>query len=341
MSIKRIGFACKWIDNLTQINGAKPTDDCKQYTTGSTTVAWLKRQTKDVAEQKLWDLMVQNIESIQKLVSRVSKLEPSLRMVRLGSDILPVYTHLDWNYFWKRPDVVAYAVTHFAIIGAIAREHAVRLSFHPGQFCCVVSENPNIVARSLEELEYHAAMVQMMGFGLSKLDFKINVHLSGKLGVDGFDTAWHQMSPVLRNCLTLENDEYQASLDVLIKLKHRVGIVLDIHHHFINSDEYITAIDPRIEQIVESWQGQRPTIHYSQSKDEFISMFANTMPLKSDLLIIANCSKLRSHSVGYSHTMLNNWALTHLSWANIMCESKSKNIGSFDLHSQARIKGIV
>ena len=59
--IKRIGFACKWIDHPEQIKGIKPTDDCKKYNTGATTVAWLNRQTKEIAEQKLWDLMVQNI----------------------------------------------------------------------------------------------------------------------------------------------------------------------------------------------------------------------------------------------------------------------------------------
>jgi hypothetical protein len=65
--MKRIGFACKWIDFPHQTDGVKVTDDCKQYNQNTTTVAWLNRQTRDVAEQKLWDLMVQNIESIRKL----------------------------------------------------------------------------------------------------------------------------------------------------------------------------------------------------------------------------------------------------------------------------------
>ena len=46
LMIKRIGFACKWIDGPSQIDGIKQTDNCKQYNTGSTTVAWLNRQTK-------------------------------------------------------------------------------------------------------------------------------------------------------------------------------------------------------------------------------------------------------------------------------------------------------
>jgi len=69
--IKRIGFACKWIDHPSQVDGIKPNDDAKQYNTGGTTITWLNRQTKDVAEQKLWDIMVQNIEATRRLVERV------------------------------------------------------------------------------------------------------------------------------------------------------------------------------------------------------------------------------------------------------------------------------
>ena len=108
----RIGFACKWIDGPSQINGIKQKDTAKQYNVGTTTVAWLNRQTREVAEQRLWDLMVGNIEAVRRLVEKVGDLDEHLRMVRLGSDILPVYTHGDWSYFWHRPDVIAYCEQH-------------------------------------------------------------------------------------------------------------------------------------------------------------------------------------------------------------------------------------
>jgi hypothetical protein len=85
---KRIGFACKWIDRPDQVDGIKPKDDCKRYNTGTTTVAWLNRQTREVAEQKLWDLMKQNIEATRLLVQRVGELDNGLRMVRLSAEQL-------------------------------------------------------------------------------------------------------------------------------------------------------------------------------------------------------------------------------------------------------------
>jgi UV DNA damage repair endonuclease len=331
---KRIGFACKWIDDASQVDGIKPTDPAKIYNTGSTTVAWLNRQTRDVAEQKLWDLMVQNISSIERLVERVGELDENLRMVRLSSDILPVYTESTWCGYWRRSDVRLYAERAFARVGAVARERDVRLSFHPGQFCCVVSDNPDVVDRSIEELEYHTDMIRWMGYGQSFQDFKCNVHLSGRLGVDGFDAAWQYMSPELRNCLTLENDEYQKNVDELIKLKDKVAIVLDIHHHLISDSEYISATDDRIKHIQDSWRGVRPVIHYSQSREEYIGAYLDCIPEMFTLLEHTKKAKLRAHSDFYNNRHINAWALTHLEWADIMAESKSKNLGSLQLFNQ-------
>ena len=84
---KKIGFACKWIDYPSQVDGIKPKDNAKEYNTRSTTVRWLNNQTKEVAEQRLWDLMVHNIESSRKLVERIGGLDEHLRMVRLSSGL--------------------------------------------------------------------------------------------------------------------------------------------------------------------------------------------------------------------------------------------------------------
>jgi UV DNA damage repair endonuclease len=278
--------------------------------------------------------MVGNINSIKSLVERVGSFEQNLRMVRLGSDILPVFTHNDWSYFWRRPDVISYCESHFRSVGDIARNTGTRLSFHPGQFCCIVSDNDEIVNRSIEELEYHTDMIRYMGYGKSKLDFKLNIHLSGRRGVEGFDVAWNKMSPELRNCLTLENDEYQKGVDDLLLLKDKVGIVLDIHHHLIKEGEYIQINDPRIQQVIDSWQGVRPTLHYSQSREEYIGKFSDCIPTMTEMLTVTNKSKLRAHSDFYSNKKINEWALTHLEWADIMAESKGKNLASTELFNQ-------
>jgi UV DNA damage repair endonuclease len=224
----------------------------------------------------------------------------------------------------------------FAPIGETARKHGVRLSFHPGQFCCIVSDNEKVVNNSITELEYHADMVRMMGYGSKKLEFKINVHLSGRGGSSKFHDAFNRLSPELRNCLTLENDEYQAGLDDILVLADSVGIVLDIHHHFIKTGEYISAEDDRIKRVIDSWQGVRPTIHYSLSReDELVNHNTHSLP-NLNLLLESGYKKqkLRAHSDMMWNKAANQWAKTHWEWADVMVEAKNKNLASFALYQE-------
>lgn len=326
--MKKIGFACKYVDKTK--TGIEP---IKELNMGATTVAWLGRQTRQAAEKKLWEIAMHNLTATYNLIKRVGTLDEHLRMVRIGSDVIPMFTHDLYRDFWQDPSRIKIIEQNLYKIGQAAIAADIRLSFHPGQFVCISSDRDDVVTRSLEELEYHADMARFMGYGKSKLDFKINVHVSGRRGIAGFDAAWQRMSPELRNCLTLENDEYQQGLDDLLLLKDKVGIVLDVHHHWIKTGEYIQANDPRIAQVLESWCGIRPTFHYSQSKTELISACVG-MPDMNTMLQTTTKSKLRAHSEFYTNKDVNTWALTHLEWGDMMAESKAKNLASRELFDQ-------
>ena len=330
----RIGFACKWIDRSDQVNGISVKDDAKKYNTGSTTVSWLNRQSREIAEQKLWDLMVQNIESTRLLVERVSELDPHLRMVRLSSDILPCYTHADYSGYWMDAGVVSYAEKEFARIGAHARLHGVRLSFHPGQFTVLASSNPGIVDRSIEEFEYHANMAEWMGYGQTFQDLKINVHIAGREGPAGIRSAYGRLSPVARSCITIENEENSWGLNDCLTISDIVPIVLDIHHHFIREGEYIQPGDDRVRRVIDSWRGTRPTLHYSCSREDIL-VGHDTLVAPDMTKLLAEGykkQKLRAHSDFMWNEANNKWALTHLEWADVMVEAKGKNLASFKLY---------
>lgn len=332
--IKKIGFACKFseLDKKGQITSIP------ELNTGSTTVAWLDRQTKDVAEQKLWDLMVQNIESTRKLIERVGKLDFHLRMVRISSDILPVYTHGTWGYFWLRPDVLAYAEKHFQEVGDQARKCGVRLSFHPGQFTVLASDNPEIVRRSVEEFEYHADMIRWMGYGQTFQDFKCNVHIAGRAGYQGIIDVYPKLSVEARNTITIENEEMKHGLDDCLNLVGTLPIVLDIHHHWIREGHYINLKDARVARILDSWRGVRPTLHYSVSREDVLTAHPNDIvPNHTELLEQGyKKSKMRAHSDFYWNTACNDWALSFLDEFDIMCEAKGKNLASFALYERAK-----
>jgi len=332
--IKRIGFACKYM-HPDQTQKKKLLEEIQRpLNTRSTTVAWLNRQTREVAEQRLWDIMVHNIQSYENLIRYVGGLPNELRIVRLGSDVLPVYTEPTWSYFWRKPDVRQYCENHFAHVGATARELDVRLSMHPGQFTVLASDNPDIVNRSIEEFEYHVDVIRWMGYGKSFQDFKCNVHISGRKGPQGIIDALPRLSPEARNTITIENDEMSWGIDASLELADHLALVLDIHHHWVNSGEYIQPTDDRVSRIVDSWRGVRPVIHYSVSREDLlVGHDENTLPNMEELLEQGfKKAKLRAHSDFMWNSAVNDWALSFNDLADIMVESKAKNLASIGLY---------
>jgi UV DNA damage endonuclease len=259
-------------------------------------------------------------------------------MVRLSSDLLPVYTHMDWSYFWRRSDVIAYAERAFGQVGQLARDLGVRLSFHPGQFTVLASANPGIVERSIEEFEYHNDMIRWMGYGKTFQDFKCNVHISGKQGPEGIKQALKRLSPEARNTITIENDEMTWGIDASLELVDHCALVLDVHHHFIKTGEYIDVNDDRFSRIIDSWRGVRPVIHYSVSREDLLTEHGSDVKPDLELLLEQGYKKqkLRAHSDFYWNQAVNDWALTFLERADMMCESKAKNLASFSVANRAK-----
>ena len=333
----KIGFACKYL-HPDQTQKKKLLEDIQRpLNTRSTTVQWLNRQTRDVAEERLWDIMVHNIQSYYNLVQYVSTLPTELQMVRLGSDCLPVYTHPEWSYYWQKADVIAYCQQHLIKVGDLARKHNIRLSMHPGQFTVLASDNPDIVNRSIEEFEYHADLIRYMGYGKTWQDFKCNVHISGRQGPAGIKAVLPKLSTEARNTLTIENDENSWGLDASLELEKEVALVVDIHHHWVHSaGEYITPSDDRIKRVIDSWRGIRPACHYSISRENYI--VDHPIDVKPDYTKLLESGykkgKLRGHSDYYWNKPVNEWAWTFTEDFDIQCESKMKNLASIKFYNE-------
>lgn len=319
--MQRVGFACK-INKSPGI--ADPNLNIK-----STTVTWLTNATKRDAYNKLETLALYNVNTLLKQVEWVGALPPQQRMFRISSDILPCYTHPVAQGFYSSPDIIKVLEHVFSNVGKRARDLDVRLSFHPGQFCVLASENPQTVLNSIEEFEYHANMIRWMGYGQQFQDFKCNVHVGGKLGPEGIIAALKRLSPEARNTITIENAEFTWQLEHSLQLKDHLALVLDVHHHWIATGEYIDPSDSRIQQVIESWRGVRPTIHLSCSREEHCEEFQDPslLPDLEDLMQLGlTKQKLRAHSDFYWNMAVNDWAKTHMQWADIMLESKEKNL---------------
>jgi UV DNA damage endonuclease len=327
----RIGFCCKWLNDPSECGGMKVNAKDRDLNGRSTTMRWL-REHKDEAEQRQWDIMNHNTAAAVRMIERVATLPPERRMVRLGSEMLQGYTEPSWIDWWQRPEIQSHLEKIFAPIGETARRLGVRLSFHPGQFCVLASEADEIVERSILEFEYHADMARWMGYGSSWHDhgFMINVHLSGKGGAAKFRRTLNRLSPEARNLITIENDEMTNGLDQVLEIADVASIVLDVHHHWINSGEYIVPTDPRARRVIDSWRGIRPGMHYSVSRED--CLVGHDPLVRPDLATLLAAGykkqKLRAHSDFMWNQACNNWISYFSPEWDIEVEAKGKNLAS-------------
>ena len=334
--MKRIGFACKWLDDPSEVKGMKVNAANRELNGRSTTMRWLREHPLE-AEQRQYDIMNHNTAAAVKMIERIATLPPERRMVRLGSEMLAGYTEKDWIVWWQRKEVQDHLERIFAPVGEAARKHDVRISFHPGQFCVLASESEEIRDRSVQEFEYHADMARWMGFGKTFQDMKINVHISGKQGPAGIRESLKRLSPEARNCITIENDEMSWGVDASIELVKDCALVLDIHHHWIRTGEYMDPTDDRVKRIIDSWRGVRPVCHYSVSREDVLIDHVKDVAPDHALLLEQGYKKqkMRAHSDWYWNQPVTDWALGFWENFDIMCESKGKNLASEQVYNRA------
>ena len=339
MTLGKVGFACKYM-HPDQTQKKKILEEIQRpLTERSTTIRWLNNQHRDVACQRLWDIMEHNAQAVYNLVEYVGNLPEQQRMVRLGSNQLPAATHPDWRWFWQQPDVVAYAAKYYGRAGELAKQLGVRVSMHPGQFVVLASDTPEIVERSVEEFEYHANIIRWMGYGQKWQDFKCNVHISGRQGPAGIKAILPRLSTEARNCITIENDENKWGIDSSLELEKDVALVLDIHHHWCNTrGEYIMPNDDRVKRVIDSWRGVRPAMHYSVSQEYLLA--GHDVNVKPDFATLETQghkkAKLRAHSNFMWNNAVNEWAGTFRKDFDIMVEAKAKNLASIPFEEMTR-----
>jgi UV DNA damage endonuclease len=339
ITTKRIGFACKF----AEINKKGEIASVEGLNTGGTTLAWAKRNTRSTVEQKIIDVAKTNITNTHALIKKVATLPEPLRMLRITSDMLSFYTQEDYTDFWHSQNTQDSLARWFAPLGETARANNVRLSFHPDQFVVLASDRDEVVNKSIEEFEYHADMVRWMGYGKQFQDFKTNVHISGRRGPQGIREVYGRLSPEARNTLTLENEEYTHGLTDCLSLSDLVPTVMDIHHNWIREGTYIDCNDDLAKKVIDSWRGIRPTLHYSVSREDVLTQHPRHILPDHGALITEgyNKQKLRAHSDFYWNDAVNDWALTFLDNFDMMCESKAKNLASYQLYERAKTNGII
>ncbi len=189
---------------------------------------------------------------------------------RVNSRILPLVTHPGVGYRLEALDRSGALAQSFREIGALAKAHGIRLSFHPDQFIVLGSVREPVVQASLAELEYQAHVAEWLG--AEQLTLHGGGAPDGKApALERFRRGFARLSERARSRIALENDDRIYTVEDLLPVCRKEGIplVYDVHHHRCLPDRLSVA--EATDASARTWKERTPWAHLSSPRGGYRS----------------------------------------------------------------------
>lgn len=213
-----------------------------------------------------YELAAKNLQDLKKIIEWNEKNK--IKLYRMSSDMFPFATHPE---YYREYDLSQFSDT-LSQIGALANNLGHILTFHPGQFTQLSSHRPEVVEKSIVEIDFHAKIMDIMGLGPQSI---IVIHGGSKNGgkdvaLQRFKESYMKLSKSSQMRLVIENCEMAYSIEDLLPFSQetQIPIVLDYHHHNINSGSQKLSLYDLTCKVIEVWKQRSliPVFHISESK---------------------------------------------------------------------------
>ena len=235
---------------------------------GVTTNRSLKKATLDKKGLEYCsELAVQNIRDLEKYLHW--NVENNILFFRMSSNMIPWGNKVDWFNF-KDFDEIKEVLKR---CGDYAKQHGLRLTMHPGQYCILTSPHQHVIDNSVSDLKMHSDIMNLMELSETPYN-KINIHMGAAYGdkvaaAKTFLKNFKLLPDDIKSRLTIENDDkavMYSTQDLYDLIYQEIGIpiVYDVHHHKFcmggQTDEEAMKL------AATTWGEIKPIIHYSESK---------------------------------------------------------------------------
>jgi UV DNA damage endonuclease len=212
------------------------------------------------------ELVVLNLEDTIKVLKY--NIKNKIKVYRMSSDSFPWMSHYTFSNLPNFTKIQRLLLQ----IGNIVKENDLRVSYHPGQFNVLGSEKEDVVLKTIDELDKHAELMDLMGLDQSTY-YPINIHLnvttpSHELAAERFCTNFYRLKDSTKSRLTIENDDKpsQYSVKMLYDMVHKVigiPIVVDSLHYACHTDNM--SWEDTLTLGLSTWT-TKPLCHHSSSK---------------------------------------------------------------------------
>jgi UV DNA damage endonuclease len=232
----------------------------------------------DVRRDRPWPHLSVSLAYLRDLLCYLR--DNDLHMYRMHSGLAPHVADPE------APDVsaqIAECALELTMLGDMARQNDIRLSFHPYSIVTLDALNEDQVLRSAAYLQSQTAMLDAMQLGP---EATIVVHVGGvydnlAASCERFVHRYERLPEAVQQRLALENDDHRFSHADVWAIHQQCGVrlVFDNLHHLVHNPAHV-PMRQALEQSLATWSAEvTPKVHFSTPRTEARS-FENTTRLK-------------------------------------------------------------
>lgn len=287
----------------------------------------------------LQETVIANISALATTLGYIKTLPSSMRMFELPSYLLPLLNHPTHYLIYQDALFLKTIKARLLVLGDYARQHGIKLSIRPENNVPIDTSSTTRISQAVAEIEACAFLATALGYGVKKLDFSIVTTLESSDARTNIKAVYSQLTLTSKAMLVIANTA-TTDIEVVADIaeKFHLGIVLDVHAHWVRTGSYITMKHSCIERIKESWSPLDPTLIYANSNKEVLAQAGHDCSLSRPDMekLTANGalpSTLRRSSDKLTNVALNGWVLNFSDDFDIMCYSRTHNMAADVLHS--------
>lgn len=208
-----------------------------QNTQGIYTNRHMIKKTFDAQKETMEGVAKLALANVQDLVKIIQWNERNnIKFFRISSNMFPWMSEYEITNLpnWKLISA------NLKLAGKLATDYGQRLTFHPGPFNVLASQNGFVVKKTVKELNQHSQIFDEMCLVPSHWN-KINIHVNTtQLGKEEcakrFIKGFNKLDPNTKARLVVENDDKPSQYSVadLYELLYKeiaIPITFDVHHH--------------------------------------------------------------------------------------------------------------
>ena len=211
------------------------------------------------------ELIIGNLKDTLKILDY--NIKNDIKIYRMSSDSFP------WMSEYAFGDLPNFGIINQLLkeIGNKVKNNDLRVSYHPGPFNVLGSENKSVVQKTIFELNQHAELMDLMGLDQTNY-YPINIHINTtkptrESAAERFCNNFSQLSESCKKRLTVENDDKSSQYSVkmlydLVYTKIGIPIVFDQLHFRLGPQDLL--LEESLRLALSTWK-TKPMTHMASS----------------------------------------------------------------------------